>query len=362
MATVTLTELSEFLASQGLENSIDPAGGNVAPGDIRLHAVNTLDAAGRGEISFLANPRYADQLANTQADVVVVRNGVTVRDGLTALRCEDPYAAITAAIVRIHGRRAHPQWGVHHTAVIAESAQLGDGANVGPAVTVGHRAVIGQDATIYPGCYVADGVVMGRGVTLFPNVVIYDGVRIGDRVTVHAGTVIGEDGLGYAPVEGAWHKIPQVGRLVIEDDVELGALCAIDRATLGETRIGKGSKFSNQVVVGHGAKVGEHCMIVAQVGIAGSTVVGDRVTLAGQVGISGHLSIGDGARVGAKSGVHSNIPPGTEYLGSPAIEIAEFRRQNSLVRKLPKMKERLRALEKQVAELREALKHADHAG
>ena len=187
---------------------------------------------------------------------------------------------------------------------------------------------------------------------MFPNVVVYDGSVLGDRVTIHAGSVIGQDGLGYAPVNGSWMKIPQVGRIVIGDDVEIGACCTMDRATLGETRIGRGTKFSNNVVVGHGAKIGEHCMIVAQVGIAGSTVVGDHVTLAGQVGVSGHLTIGDNVKVGAQSGVRSNLEAGSEYLGSPAVERTAFSRQNSLIRRLPQLKERVRDLERELDALR----------
>ena len=196
---------------------------------------------------------------------------------------------------------------------------------------------------------------MGDGVTLFPNVVLYDGTRVGNRVTIHAGSVVGQDGLGYAPIDGKWLKIPQVGRTVIEDDVEIGACCALDRATLGETRIGRGTKFSDMVVIGHGTKVGEHCMFVAQVGVAGSTKIGHHVTLAGQVGVSGHLTIGDNVRVGAKSGVHSNIDAGAEYMGSPAVESSAFKRQASVAHRLPELKKRVRDLETEVAELRKCI-------
>jgi len=351
-----LSELSEFFAHRGFPNTID---GNPA---IRISAVNTLEDAQQGEITFLANPKYKNVLPETKASAVVLKPDVVVPNGLAAVRCDDPYAVITAAIIRLHGYRKHPKWGVHDRAVIAGTARIGDNANIGPAVAIGENVVIGRNPTIYPGCYIADRVAIGDDVTLYPNVVIYDDARIGHRVTIHAGTVIAEDGLGYAPLNGKWLKIPQVGRTVIEDDVEIGACCAVDRATLGETRIGAGTKFSNSVVIGHGAKVGEHCMIVAQVGVAGSTKIGNHVTLAGQVGVSGHLTIGDNARVGAKSGVRSSIEPGAEYLGVPAIESSLFRRQNSLIQRLPEMKQRLRDLEAEVEQLREQLKdHVEHS-
>ncbi|MEE9293602.1 MAG: UDP-3-O-(3-hydroxymyristoyl)glucosamine N-acyltransferase [Phycisphaerae bacterium] len=350
-----LSELCDFLASHGFANEIDGAG------DLSINAVNTIEDARPGEITFLANPKYNASVAATKASAIIVKPDVEVPDAVATVRCADPYGAVTAAIIRLHGYRKHPQWGIHERATVSTSAHLGQNANIGPYVTIADGVVIGKNATIYPGCYIADGATIGDDVTLFPNVVIYDGARIGNRVTIHAGSVIGEDGLGYAPVDGAWLKIPLIGSIVIEDDVEIGACCAMDRATIGETRIGRGSKFSNSVVIGHGTKVGEHCMIVAQVGVAGSTRIGNHVTLAGQVGVSGHLTIGDGARVGAKSGVHSNIEGGADYLGLPAVESAAFRRQSSLINRLPQMKQRLRDLEAEVRQLRESLEeHAKH--
>jgi len=192
-------------------------------------------------------------------------------------------------------------------------------------------------------------------VTLFPNVVIYDGSVIGNRVTIHAGSVIGQDGLGYAPRNGQWIKIPQIGRIIIEDDVEIGANCAFDRATLGRTRVGRGTKFSNGVVIGHGASVGEDCMVVALVGIAGSAKIGNHVTLAGQVGVAGHLEIADSVKIGAQSGVASSLKQPGEYMGTPAVEAAAFRRQVSVIHRLPEMKERLRQLEQQMAEMQKRL-------
>ncbi len=344
-----LLELSKFLAENGFANTID------GQADVDIRAANTLEDAREGDISFLANPRYTNLLGETRASAVIVKNGEPTPKELTVVRCDDPYGAITAAIIRVHGHRNHPQWGQDARAVIADSAEIGENANIGPNVTIAARVTVGRNAVIYPGCYIGDDVKIGDDVTLFPNVVIYNNCVLGHRVTIHSGSVIGHDGLGYAPVGGAWVKIPQAGRAVLEDDVEIGAGCAIDRATLGETRIGQGTKFSDAVVIGHGTKIGPHCMFVAQVGIAGSTKVGHHVTMAGQVGICGHLTIGDNVRIGAKSGVHSNIENDAVYLGSPAIDSGEFKRQAYLVRRLPKLKQRLRDLEKEVARLKENL-------
>jgi len=349
---VTLAEFSEFLASQGFPNVVE------GDGQVRIAAVNTLDEAGDGDISFLSNPKYTELLSTTKASAVIVGRSVSTPTGPAVMRCDDPYAAVTAAIVRIHGYRSHPSWGIDARACVSADARVGPNANVGPWATIAPGATIGANATLYPGCYVGDGARIGDDVTLFPNVVIYDGAVIGNRVTIHAGSVIGQDGLGYAPRDGRWIKIPQVGRIVIEDDVEIGANCSFDRATLGRTRVGRGTKFSNNVVIGHGAHIGEDCMIVALVGIAGSARIGNHVTLAGQVGVAGHLEIADHVKVGAKSGVASSIKHAGDYMGTPAVEAAAFRRQVSVVHRLPEMKGRLRALEQQVAELRRKLDEA----
>lgn len=344
-----LIELSQVLTDSGISNEFqgDP--------ELNLTSVNTLELAKQGEISFLANPKYKDQLSRTQASAVIIKPGEKHPASTAVIHCSDPYSAITHAIIQIHGFRQHPQWGIDHRAIIDESATVGENGNIAPFVTLSKNVVIGDNAVIYPGCYIAEDVTIGDNVTLFPNVVIYDRCQLGDRVTLHAGTVIGEDGLGYAPVDGEWLKIPQAGRVVVEDDVEMGANCALNRATLGETSIGKGTKFSDLVVIGHGTKVGERCMFVAQVGIAGSVEIGDNVTLAGQVGVCGHLRIGDNVVVGAKSVVWSTIDDGEHYLGFPATDTYQYRRQVAHVQRLPEMKQQLRRLESEVKRLRERL-------
>jgi UDP-3-O-[3-hydroxymyristoyl] glucosamine N-acyltransferase len=346
MPAVKLSELSEYLAGRGFPNRI---GGT---GDPALSGVNTLQEAREGELTFLANLKYRAQLFETRASAAIVGPEEAVPEGLAVIRCEDPYGAVAAAILRIHGVRKHPRWGRSSKAEIAESARIGANANIGPYVIIDDDAVIGDNATLYPGCYIGNGAVLGDDVTLYPNVVLYDGSRLGHRVTLHAGTVVGQDGLGYAPVEGRWVKIPQAGRAVIEDDVEMGANCAIDRATLGETRIGAGTKFSDAVVIGHGTKVGRHGMFVAQTGLAGSVTVGEHVTMGGQVGVAGHLTIGDNVTIGAKSGVWSDIPSNERYFGSPAFKWKQFWRQIAAIKELPELLKKLHRLEAEVAALR----------
>lgn len=344
-----LSELSDALAERDVPNRIE------GDADIQVHSVNTLADAGEGEISFLSNPKYKAQLERTRASAVIVPPDVEIPLGLAAIRCRSPYGAMATATVLIHGYRRHPWWGLDARSEIADTARIGANANIGPFVTIAGGVTIGANTTIYPGCYIGEDTVIGDDVVLYPNVVIYNDSRLGDRVALHAGTVIGEDGLGYAPVGEGWMKIPQVGQVVIEDDVEMGAGCTLDRATLGETRIGGGTKFSDQVVIGHGTKVGRNCMFVAQVGLAGSVVVGDRVTLGGQVGVAGHLSIGDNTVVNAKSAVWSSIDADQTFLGYPAMDATRFRRQAAVARKLPEMQKRLRQLEAEVSELRKRL-------
>ncbi|MFH0983417.1 MAG: UDP-3-O-(3-hydroxymyristoyl)glucosamine N-acyltransferase [Planctomycetota bacterium] len=350
MVTTTLAALARHLESQGVASEI--IGNEQAP----IHGVNTLEDAVEGEISFLTNPKYRRLALESKASALIVGQDENLAFKVPVLRCKEPYTAITIATIHIHGYRRHPHWGISPRATIAPSARIGPGASIAHDVTIEEGVLIGKNAVIYPGTYVAHDVTIGDDVLLFPNVTIYEACVLGHRVTLHAGTVIGEDGLGYAPVEGTWLKIPQVGRVVIGDDVEIGANCTIDRATLGTTRIGSGTKFSNLIAIGHGTQIGDCCMLVAQVGIAGSTVVGKHVTIAGQAGIVGHIEIGDGVQIGAQAGVAESLAAGSKVLGSPAVPAQEAKRQVLLVQRLPEMKQRLKALEEEVQELRRLIR------
>jgi len=348
-----LSVLAEVVSGRGLPCVVD------GEADREVVGVATLEDAGPNEISFLANTKYEQALQTTSAGAVIVSDGQKVPDGMSVLRTADPYAAVTMVMVHVHGYRRHPMVGIDERAVINPSAAIGDGASIHHGVTIGPRVVIGREVVMYPGCYIAEDCRLGDHCVLFPNVVLYDGTVLGNRVTIHAGSVIGEDGLGYADVKGKWHKLPQIGTVEIGDDVEIGSNCSIDRATLGRTVIASGTKFSNLIAVGHGTKVGEDCMFVAQVGVAGSTTVGRHVTMAGKVGVAGHLTIGDNAQVAAMSGIMKDVPADTRVAGQPAIPFKDALRSFSLVERLPETHKQIKQLEAQVAALKEALERME---
>jgi len=303
-------------------------------GQAQVWAVVGIEEAGPGQVTFVANPKYVAALATTNAAAVIVGRTIrTERPGLTLLRASEPYLAFAKAAVALHGFRQHPFAGVH------------------PAAHVDPTATVGQGTVIYPGAFVGPRARVGRDCILYPNAVVYDDCILGDRVTLHANTSVGQDGFGYATHDGVHHKIPQAGNVVIEDDVEIGANCSIDRAAVGSTVIGRGSKFSNNVVIGHGSKIGPYALIVAQTGVAGSTTIGHHATIAGQAGITGHLRIGNNVTIAARSMVADDVPDQTAVLGAPAIALARGRRVAVLTNQLPELLDRIRQLEHQVAEL-----------
>jgi UDP-3-O-[3-hydroxymyristoyl] glucosamine N-acyltransferase len=320
--TKTLTQLAEQIAAEV-----------VGDGSLRVSSVNTLEDARPGQLSFLSNPKYEKHLETTQASGVIVGLGIT-SDRLTLLKAKDPYLAHQKAVLALHGFRKHPHSGIH------------------PMAFVDPAAIIGQDSVIYPGVYVGPGAKVGRDCVLYPNVVIYDGCVIGDRVILHAGVVIGGDGFGYATSAGVHHKIPQIGNVVIEDDVEIGANSAIDRAALGSTVVGRGTKIDNLVTLGHNVRTGPGCLIVAQAGVAGSTTLGRYVVLGGQVGVAGHVEIGDGVMAGAQSGITNSVEAGQVVLGSPHLPIGQSRRVHAIHRDLPDLASRIRKLEKELEKLK----------
>jgi len=346
---VSLQQLVDRLQECGMPTVIegDPA--------TRIEAVNTLADATPKELGFLTNPRYEKRLGTTRAGAVILGYDVEAPRPMTLLRTAQPYCAIREAIVMIHGFRRHPEWGIHLDAVIHPGAKIGERANIGPYVTVEEGVAIGDDVVLYPGCSIGQASRLGDKVTLHPNVVIYAETTLGSNVEIHAGTVIGEDGLGYAPHGEKWAKFPHVGRVIIEDDVEIGANCTIDRAMVGATVIGKGGKFSNLIAIGHGAKIGENAMFVAQVGLAGSVTVGRNVKMGGQAGVIGHVTIGDDANIGAKAGVAHDVDPKEYVLGQPAIKASDAKRVISITQKLPDLKQRVKALEAELAEIRDSV-------
>ena len=304
----------------------------VGDGSRQVSGCATLEEARAGQVTFLANVKYAKKLDVTAASAVVCAPSVK-NDRVTLLKAADPYFAFMQAVVKLHGHRKHPLSGVHPGASVDPSAQLG------------------ENTIVYPGAYIGPKAKLGRDCVIYANAVIYDGSIIGDRVIVHACSVIGVDGYGYATHKGEHHKIPQVGNVVIEDDVEIGACCSIERGALDSTVIGKGSKIDQLVVIGHGTKIGAHCLIVAQTGIAGSVTLGHHVTLAGQTGVAGHLSIGNNVTAGAKTGIIADVDDQKTVVGMPAMDVSHARRVYLYFTQLPDIVERLKALEGQVAEL-----------
>jgi UDP-3-O-[3-hydroxymyristoyl] glucosamine N-acyltransferase len=298
--------------------------------------VASLAQAKSDQLSFLNNRKYAADLAATKAGTVLVPKNLEGGDDRW-IRVDDPYFAFARIMTRWFSNRPMPK-GISSKAVVSSSAKLGKNVVLGHFAIIGDEVVIGNNVTIFQGVSIEAGSIIGDDCIIYPNVSIYDGTRIGHRCIIHSGVVIGSDGYGFALHEGKHHKIPQIGIVRIEDDVEIGAGTTIDRAALGETVIGEGTKIDNLVQIGHNVKVGKHCLLVSQVGIAGSTELGDYVAVAGQSGFSGHLKIGNRVQVAAKSAVLADVPDDTKVMGSPAVPFTEFARRHAALKKLARRK------------------------
>jgi UDP-3-O-[3-hydroxymyristoyl] glucosamine N-acyltransferase len=313
-------------------------------GEVEVARVAPIDEAEPGSITFVASPKWAPRLKATRASAVIV--APSIETSLPSLLSDNPYLTFAHAVAALHPQPAPPP-GVDPRAVVHATAVLGEGVHVGPLAVVGARTRIGARSVVHPQVALYEDVVVGEDCVLHSGVQVREGCRIGHRVVVQNGAVIGSDGFGFAPdAERRYHKIPQIGIVVIEDDVEIGALSAIDRAALGETRIGRGTKLDNLVQIGHSVKVGRDTVVAGQVGIAGSTVIGDRVVLAGQVGIIGHLKIADGVIATAQTGIGGDVEAGAVVSGSPSIPNRDWLKATAVFARLPEMLRRLRALEK----------------
>lgn len=316
-------------------------------GELQVNGCAALADAGPDQVSFLTNPRYADQLATTSAAAVIVGDE-SQAIGKPRLIADDPYFAFRNAVVTLHGWRQQPEPGIHPQAFVDQTASVNDLCTIRPFAYVAPRARLGRRVIVYPNVYIGKDVVIGDDCVLYPNVAIYDHCELGDRVVLHAGCVIGQDGFGYATHQGEHHKIPQTGNVVIEDDVELGAGCSVDRAALGSTRIGRGTKASNGVTIGHGCGIGRYNLLVAQVGLAGSVTTGDHVAIGGQSGVAGHLHIGDRAQVAARSGVMADVPADARVGGNPAVALTEAKRAVLAAQHLPDLARRLKQIERRL--------------
>jgi len=336
---VTLDELARLV------------GGKVSgDGKTVIRAVNGIKEAGPGDITFLANAKYAPLLASTKASAVIVAEGSSAP--LPALAVRNPDLAFGRVAEHLNGGSPRPAPGVHPSAVVAPGAALGKNVTIGPGCVVEDEVSIGDNGILHAQVYVGRGTTIGTDALIYPQVVIREKSRLGARVILHSGTVIGSDGFGYATDRGVHHKIPQVGIVVIEDDVELGANVTVDRARFGRTVIGKGTKIDNLVQIGHNVVLGQGCLLVSQAGIAGSTRLGNYVVMAGQSGLIGHLDIGDGAIITAQSGLTKDVPAGGVMSGSPASERRTHLKELAALSKLPEALQEIRKLRQEIEELR----------
>ena len=323
-------------------------GGSVDGDDQTLiRSVAPIQSAGPGDISFVANPKYAHFIETTGASALILDPHAAC-PRLPVLRHEKPYLAFARVVRLLVPDEPFLAPGIHSSAVIEPGAQIDPTAAVGPLCVVRQDSIIGHGCQLVSSVFVGRGVSVGRGCLLYPGVRIMDGCRLADRVILHAGVVIGSDGFGYAESETGLEKIKQVGWVEIGEDVEIGANTTVDRGAIGPTRIGRGTKIDNLVQIAHNVEIGDHCIVVSQVGISGSTRLGNGVILAGQVGLIGHIEIGDGARVGAQSGVSKSIPPGQRWFGYPARESREAMRIGAALLRLPDLLKRVRKIEERL--------------
>jgi UDP-3-O-[3-hydroxymyristoyl] glucosamine N-acyltransferase len=318
-------------------------------GDVEVRRVAGIGEAGAGDLTFVSGARYAPQLRTTRASAVIVAPGLET--ALPSLLSDNPYLTFARAVTVLHPE-PRPAPGVHSSASVDPGAQLGEGVHVGALAVIGAGVRVGPRSVLHPHVVLYAGVQVGADCLLHSGVQVREGCRLGDRVIVQNGAVIGADGFGFArDADGRYQKIPQVGIVVIEDDVEIGALTAIDRAALHETRVGRGSKLDNLVQVGHSVAIGADSVLAGQVGIAGSTRLGERVTLAGQVGVAGHLTIGDGVIATAQTGIPGSVEAGRVVSGSPSIDNRDWLKATALFARLPELRSRLRAIEQRLDEL-----------
>jgi len=322
----------------------------VGEGSCEVVGVRPLDQAEPEHLSFLHNPRYVAQAISSRAGAILVEDP-DLLPGRTLLVTPQPYLAMARALEILHPR-PRPEPGVHPSAVVAADVELGEGVAIGPHVSIGVGTRVGPRTVIGAGCVIGARVEVGSDTELHPRVVVEDSCRIGCRCVLQPGVVIGGDGFGFATVDGVHHKVPQVGIVVVEDDVELGANVCVDRATLGVTRIGRGAKVDNLVQIAHNVEVGEGSILVAQVGIAGSTRLGRFVMMGGQAGAAGHLTLGDGVLVDAKAAVYKSFAAGTRVGGIPAREHREWLRDSANLRRLESLRQRLKSLENEVETIR----------
>lgn len=328
----------------------------VGDGSIEITGLAKIQEAEAGDLTFLSNPKYAKFLKETKASAVIVPPETEQQEGLSLIRMKNPYFGFLKSVELFYPPKQLIEKGIHESAIIGEGTHVGENISIGPYVVIGKQCHIGPNTVLMPGVVVGDNVLIGEDCLIHANVSIRGEVAIGNRVIIHDGTVIGSDGFGFALENGVYYKIPQVGTVVIEDDVEIGANVTIDRASIGETRIKKGAKLDNLIQIAHNCTVGENTVIAAQTGISGSTQIGAGVRIGGQVGFAGHLHVGDGAAVAAQSGVSKSVPPGMMVFGYPARPHNEELRIQAARQKLPELLKIIKELKEKIEKLEEERK------
>ena len=326
--------------------------GNV---DIAVTSFGKIEEAQQGQLAFLANPKYEDFLYSTKASIIIVNDNQQIKQPITAtlIKVPDAYSAFATLLDKYQQIQQQQLTGIQQPVYIDATAKIGDNVYIGAFVYVGKNVVVGDGTKIYPSTFIGDNVTIAQHTILHPGVKIYHDCIIGSNVTIHAGSVIGADGFGFAPqADGSFKKVPQIGNVLIEDNVEIGSNTCIDRATIGSTIIKSGAKLDNLLQIAHNVEVGNNTVIAAQTGVSGSTKIGNNVMIGGQAGLGGHLIIGNGAKINAQTGVGKAVKPGTSVTGTPFDEFSKYMRNQAFVRSLPQMEKRLKELEALVKELR----------
>jgi len=323
--------------------------------DVAVGSFGKIEEAAAGQLSFLANPKYEDYLYTTSASIVIVNESLELKQPVSPslIRVPDAYSAFATLLTKYQELKTQQLVGIQDPSYVSPSASLGSGVFIGAFAYVGDNVKIGNQVKIFPHVYIGNNVTIGDNCIIHPGVKIYYDCKIGRQVTIHAGSVIGSDGFGFAPqADGSFKKVPQIGNVVVEDGVEIGANATIDRATIGSTIIRSGAKLDNLIQVAHNVEVGQNTVIAAQAGVSGSTKIGNNVMIGGQAGIVGHIVIADGSKINAQSGVSKSIKaPNTAVTGSPAFDYTSALRSQAVSRNLPEMEKRLKELELLVKQL-----------
>jgi UDP-3-O-[3-hydroxymyristoyl] glucosamine N-acyltransferase len=322
---------------------------------IAVSSFGKIEEAKEGQLAFLANPKYEEYLYSTKASVIIISDTQELKQPVTAtlIRVPDAYSAFATLLAKYQEIMQQQLTGVQEPSYIAKTASYGNNVFIGAFAYIGENVKIGNGSKIYPNVYIGDNVSIGDNTVIHPGVKIYHDCKVGNQVSIHAGTVIGSDGFGFAPqADGSLKKVPQIGNVVIEDQVEIGANATIDRATIGSTLIKSGAKLDNLIQIAHNVEVGHSTVIAAQAGVSGSTKIGNGVMIGGQAGLAGHLQVADGSKINAQAGLGKSLKnPGTAVTGSPAYDYNKAIRSQSMARNLPELEKRIQELEAMVKQL-----------